>query len=101
MCCQLSYNYYHHTLTAVFLLPAGCTKHAQLVCLFICPSVHVQDLGKPGNELIRLVAAKGSKTMPVQLTVEAQLSLHKRNITNAALETRKDKKLAANYEQAN
>ncbi len=35
-----------------------------------------------------LPAAKGSKMMPVLSTVEAQLSLHKRNIAKAAPETR-------------
>ncbi len=35
---------------------------------------------------VRLLAAKGSETMPVLTTVEAQLSLHKRNIAKAAPE---------------
>ncbi len=39
-----------------------------------------------GTWLVRLLAAKGSKTMPVLLTVEAQLSLLKCNITKAVPE---------------
>ncbi len=40
----------------------------------------------PCRWFVRLLAAQGSKTMPVLSTVEAQLSLHKRNITKAAPE---------------
>ncbi len=36
--------------------------------------------------IVCLPAAKGSKTMPVLSTVEAQLSLHKRNIAKTAPE---------------
>ncbi len=45
-----------------------------------------------------LLSAKGTKTMPVLSTVEAQLSLHKRNIAKAAPKARTGKKPAADYE---
>ncbi len=62
----------------------------------------MHDLGRPGNELmaaavtygcfelaawfVRLPAAKGSKMMAILSTVEAQFSVHKRNIAKAAPE---------------
>ncbi len=48
----------------------------------------LSDRFKPDGWFVYLLAAKGSKTMPVLSTVEAQLSLHKRNIAKAVPEAR-------------
>ncbi len=85
------------------------------VCLFVCISVRARS-GEARKRVngcswhvrlfrvswfVRLFAAKGSKTMPVLLTVEAQLLLHKRNIAKAAPEVREWQETgAATYEQA-
>ncbi len=49
------------------------------------------------NEFVRLLAAKGSQTMPVLSTLEAQLSLHEHYISQ---KHRNAKKPAANYKPA-
>ncbi len=89
-----------------FYQPGACSapdwsySYFAISCLFVrlsvCPSE--QDLERPENELmvaagtygwfVYLLAAKGSETMPILSTVEAQLSLHKCNIATAAPEAR-------------
>ncbi len=93
--------------------PAGPIVTLRFSCVFVCLSVHRSQSGEARERLngsswhvwlfrvswfIRFLAVKGSQAMLVLSTVEAQLSLHKHNISQ---KHRKAKKPVANYEPAN